>query len=1286
MSKKSFSFRNLLNALITFFFASVIIGVFLAVSFISDQKRASQKLREVDVAQAQSALEMLGNFETLQGLVRGIALTPSADVRKELKDKCERLISDMNARTNLLLRTDDPEGNSLLKEIRKALDDYSAALAIACVKQLPGMNGNKGKDHGESYGTAPETMIILESRHLEESVSQYLEYQRKSISATGAGLDTSISTMRGLIFVLGVFFFLFALLVYFSILRFVYTQVGGEPGLIREVTRKMTEGDLEIEFPEKTNGIYDAIRKLSLTMKEVALNAETVAGGDFTITPTLRSDKDQLGFALKKMSGSLSDLQQVTQEISKGNFDLRLTVKGENDLVSKSINRMSEGLLASKIFNEEQNWLKDGLNRLSAELSGDQKLDTLAGRAISYISRYLGAGRSVIYLFNENRQTLHLAGSYAFTERETLSNIYELGKGVVGQVALEMKPILLKPASRDEAPITTGTTSITPLCTYTYPILYEGTLLGVIEFASGTPFLKNQVAFLEQSNQIVASGIYTAIQKTKIEDLLARAQEAQREAEDKTRMVQEANARLEEQQQQLQQQSEELQQTNSQMEEQQQQLQQQSEELQQTNQQLEEQQQQLMQQTEELKQGNQQLRQAKEELDIKARDLEQSNRYKSDFLANMSHELRTPLNSIILLSKMMQKNERGNLDKEDIKRSKVIHSAGEELLRLINDILDISKIEAGKTILSISEFSTEDLLTELMQFFSSMAKNKGLAYTMDDTLKKRITSDKDKVGQVMRNFISNAIKFTKTGGVTISVEESGDPSKPVKFSVRDTGIGIDAEKHKLIFEAFQQVDSSISREFGGTGLGLTISQKLATLLHGEIQVKSELGKGSEFSLLLPVVLVPASGELHEMEVKPRRIAAVHDGASPEPIPQALPLNDDRKMIKPGDKVILIVEDDHSFSDIVAMVVNKMNMKVIRSSTAEEGIRLAQQYSIHGIILDLVLPDMNGVDFMRRLKSFKELRHIPVQIISGHEKNPELMRMGALDYLQKPVDQDQIQQAIQGILNFSEKNPKDLLIVEDNRIHRLALTELIQGQNIRIREAETETQAIEELNKGIYDAVIIDLGLKSGDGMNICRYARENQMKVPIIVYTGKQLSPEEEKNLKKLADRIIIKTVHSENRLMDELMLFLHQTQKEIPGPQAVPDKVMKMKRLADRTVLVVDDDIKNVFVMSTALEEHGALVIDAQNGKEALEILEKKTVDLVLMDIMMPVMDGYTAIRRIRENVQWKNLPVIALTAKALKEDREKCISAGANDYLPKPVDYDMLIGLAEAWCQKKM
>ena len=581
----------------------------------------------------------------------------------------------------------------------------------------------------------------------------------------------------------------------------------------------------------------------------------------------------------------------------------------------------------------------------------------------------------------------------------------------------------------------------------------------------------------------------------------------------------------------------------------------------------------------------------------------------------------------------------------------------------------------------------QEIINELKHYFTSIAKNKGLAFNIDDKVKTTLTSDRDKISQILRNFTSNAVKFTKIGSVTITVEDSGIAEKPIKISVRDTGIGIPPEKHKLIFDAFQQVDTSISREFGGTGLGLTISQKLASILHCDIQLQSEEGKGSEFSILLPKILKPADGENYEME-RPRSYKKQKiDEATFYPKLNAQAPLDDRKEITPGDRIILIVEDDFSFAEIVMLVIHKMKMKVLYAPTAEEGLRLAQQYKVNGIVLDLVLPDMNGVDFMRRLKSFKELRSIPVQIISGHEKNPELLRMGALDFIQKPVDQEQIQNAIQGILNFSEKHPKDLLIVEDNLVHREALIDLIQSQDIRVLGVGTEKEAIDEVKKGIYDAIIIDLGLDSGSGLNICKFIRENQLKVPVIVYTGKQLSQEEEKNLKKLANRIIIKTENSENRLLDELMLFLHQTRNESAENVAKPkDPHLLLKRLSGKTILVVDDDIKNVFVMSTALEEHGATVVDAQNGQEALDILDDKMIDLVLMDIMMPVMDGYTAMKKIRENSKTKSLPIIALTAKALKEDREKCIAAGADDYLAKPVDYDMLIGLAEAWCQKKV
>ena len=1228
--------------------------------------------------------EIIRDYHVIEGNEREMILTPSPERKRDVKGFCIQAFDRTFNKLNSLESTADSSELSMIEELRISFADYQKMINNEFEWSL-----DKAIKGGAGFSQEEEKERKLTQHSSEKTESlllKFAKWNQAKIDLTKKNSFGSVSSVELYIIYFFLLMFGFGLIVLFSILWFVYSVVGGEPSLIKEMTQKITEGNLTLKFPAETKGIFNSIKVLQQTLLGVARKAEGIAGGDFSVEIVPQSENDQLGNSLAKMTRTLSDLGNVTEEISRGNFDKRLEIKGENDLVSKSINSMSLNLEKNEKHNKEQNWLKDGLNKLSLELSGEMGLDKITSVSVSYISRYVDAGRGVIYLNDDDKKSLHMVSSFAFTERDHLSNVYEYGNGVVGQVALEKKAIFLRNIPKNEAPISTGTIQTSPTNTYTYPLVYEDELLGVIELASLTPFSAIQTAFLDESNQIIASGIYLSIQREKIEDLLDKAHTAQREAEEKTMQVQEANARLEEQQQQIQQQSEELQQTNSQLEEQQQQLQQQSEELQQTNAQLEEQQQQLMQQAEELRQGNEQLRTSKSELDLKAKDLELSNKYKSDFLANMSHELRTPLNSIILLSKMIQKNERGNLSDDDIKRAKVVHSAGEELLRLINDILDLSKIEAGKTTLSLGEVTTGDLLNELKHYFSSVAKNKGLVLKVEDKLKTSITSDRDKLSQILRNFTSNALKFTKTGSVTITAEESGIADRPVKISVLDTGIGIPVEKHKMVFDAFQQVDTSISREFGGTGLGLTISKQLAGLLHGTITLKSEHEKGSEFSILLPKVLMPAEGEQFEHEQPQAYRRPVTELA---PFPQKRednPLIDDRKGLLQGDKIILIVEDDFSFAEIVTMVIHNMKMKVLYASTAEEGLRMAQQFRISGIVLDLVLPDMNGVDFMRRLKSFKELRHIPVQIISGHEKNPELLRMGALDFLQKPVDQEQIQNAIQAILNFSQKHPKDLLIVEDDDTHREALTELISSEDVRVKGVGSEPEATDELKKGIYDAVIIDLGLKSGSGLEICKFVKESQLKVPVIVYTGKQLSQDEERNLKRYADRIIIKTVNSENRLLDELMLFLHQTQMVGNETTAkAKDSHLQQKRLSGKMIMVVDDDIKNVFVMSTALEEHGATVIDAQNGLEALELLQNKTVDLVLMDIMMPVMDGYTAMKKIREDSALKSLPVIALTAKALKEDREKCISAGANDYLAKPVDYDMLIGLVEAWCQKK-
>lgn len=1281
--------KTILYLLLFFFTILIIISMMIARDRLIGVQTEIFGLVDNHLGRSLLVSEITRQKELIDSEIQKLGLLLLPEEKREQKVTIDRRFDDVFQKISELAVREDEPGKALLSTLKVDVEEFRDQVSSLYLKVYYPDNQLRNTEKpvvDEASVSAIYSQVRAGSKKVTISLAAFVEFRKSTVDAAVAKARETIRINENVIYIFGVVFFMFLIMVILTVLWFVYSQVGGEPTEIKQITRRMTDGDLSMEFPHVTKGIFGSIKRLNQTMREVAASAQNIANGDFTVKIEPRSASDQLGNSLSRMAETLTELQKVTEEVALGNFSRKLLVKGSNDLVSKSINQMSETLGKNEQHNREQNWLKDGLNSLSMALSGDQTIDKLAENAISHIGRYIEAGMGVIYLYHQESENLKLVSSFAFTERNTPVNQFTTGDGIVGQVALERKPILLRTVAADSSAISSGTLHALPVNTYTYPILYENELLGVIEVATLHPVTVVQQAYLDQTNDVVASSLYSAIQRTRIQDLLSNARIAQRNAEEKTLEVQEANARLEEQSQQIRMQSEQLQQSNSQLEEQQQQLQQQAEELQQSNAMLEEQQQQLIQQTEELRHGNEQLRQAKLELDAKATDLEQSNKYKSDFLANMSHELRTPLNSIILLSKMMQKNERANFSEEDIKRARVINSAGEELLRLINDILDISKIEAGKTSLLISDFTVDELLSELKHYFQGTAKSKGLELHISDQYKGQITSDRDKVSQVLRNFISNALKFTKQGEVALVVEPSGRADLPVKFTVKDTGIGIAPEKHRKIFEAFQQVDSSISREFGGTGLGLTISQKLAMLLQGEISMSSEVGVGSEFSLYLPLVLNPQNVEHVEYiktKVRGKSTEVLQEHAA---VKVAVPLTDDRKTIQPSDKVILIVEDDNTFADIVAMVIRNMKMKVLHASTAEQGLSLVQQYQVNGIVLDLVLPDMNGVDFMRRLKSYKELRHIPVQIISGHEKNPELMRMGALDFLQKPVDQDQIQSAIQGILNFSQKNPKDLLIVEDDKGHRNALIELIQGSDIRIKGVESEDEAIQELNKGIYDAVIIDLGLAFGNGINICKYVKENHIKAPIIVYTGKQLTAEEEKNLKRYAERIIIKTVHSENRLLDELMLFLHQTRHEpIPIETNDINLNIKVKRLSGKTIMVVDDDIKNVFVLSTALEEHGAKVIDAQNGVEALNLLEETLPDLVLMDIMMPQMDGYTAIGKIRENNRLKKLPVIALTAKALKEDREKCIAAGADDYLSKPVDYEMLIGLVEAWCQKK-
>jgi CheY-like chemotaxis protein/nitrogen-specific signal transduction histidine kinase len=799
---------------------------------------------------------------------------------------------------------------------------------------------------------------------------------------------------------------------------------------------------------------------------------------------------------------------------------------------------------------------------------------------------------------------------------------------------------------------------------------------------------------------------------------------------------------------------------------------------------------------------NDSLISAKAELDRRAEELELSNRYKSEFLANMSHELRTPLNSIIMLSKMLAKNDKSGLGEKEVKKAQIINKSGEELLRLINDILDLSKIEAGKMSIHTSNFGTKDFTEDMQDFFEGIASDKKLKFIIDDRVQSAIFSDKERLYQIIRNFLSNAFKFTKEGSVTLAVTHEPEPGK-IRISVKDTGIGIPEDKQEVIFEAFKQADGTTSREFGGTGLGLSIVRELTKLLQGHIELESDSGAGSTFSLIIPakideeqideegipvsikkanntyassksIVQIKRAGQKtvnKEIKNDKKTLGSPQPDLNPNSELAAKNFNDDRRSIRKGDKVVLIVEDEQQFAESMSEVIQSEGYKTIIANTAKDGLELAKQFLPDGIILDLGLPDMDGEDALKLYKSVKEIRHIPIEIVSARDKDNSLLSKGAIGFLQKPIDENALKSVMSNIQKMQKKTIKDLLIVEDDEAQLLALNELLKGDDIKVVGVRSKADAISSLSTADFDAAIVDLGLKDGNGYEVCTFISDNYPNTRVIVYTGKNLKPSEEKKLKKATQSIILKTKDAEEKLRDEVALFLHRMETELdvqnlqrdpvvekfadpnqtlvkdiappvipvdememPNPETIDRKTISiaellLKELDDeedkemsnkmqnidisehkktnsndsnseneqtnepmefrkkysdqeaapiiknKNILVVDDDVRNIFVIASALENFEANIEEALNGKLALDMLKANDFDLIMMDTIMPEMDGLEAIKAIRSNDKWKNIPIIAITGKAQYEDKVACLNAGANAYIVKPVDYEQLL-----------
>ena len=995
----------------------------------------------------------------------------------------------------------------------------------------------------------------------------------------------------------------------------------------------------------------------------------------------------------------ISRLSELAKHAASGKFDQEIEVKAQNEIgeLAGDANRMLHGLKEMIRKNQTKTWFETGHGQLNSKMRGDQEPADLGRSVITFLAEYLNARIGAFYVAEDN-QRLKLLGSYAFSRRKNLSNEFEFGEGLVGQAALERESITITNVPDDYIVVSSSFGETPPRNILVFPVLLNDQVKGVIELGAFDDFPKRDLDFLNQASEGIAIAIESARSRGRVQGLLEQTQAQTEELAAQQEELRQSNEELEEQ-------AEALKMSESRLMEQQEELQQTNEELEEKSGALEEQTAALEQQKGDIEKQNVQLEEAHKAIEEKARDLEVSGKYKSEFLANMSHELRTPLNSILLLSGFLSGNKDGRLGEDQVESAQAIHSSGTELLSLINEVLDLSKVESGKMELVVENVSLERFSNTMKREFQPLAKEKELELLVDlaDNLPKNIRTDRQRLNQIMKNFFSNAFKFTPAGSVTLRVSRPGpgdhaltmcanaglDPEKSVCLSVVDTGSGIEEGKQKQIFEAFQQADGSTSRKYGGTGLGLSISRELAKLLGGQIGLESEPGKGSAFTLCVPENL---GSEEQKPEVEPDV-----PEAKPEPEPEKTgqqkaaadveAVDDDRNDISPDDRSILIIEDDPVSLKVSRDLAREAGFKCLVAGDGETGLQFADYYKPSAIILDIVLPGIDGWTVMSRLKENSQTRHIPVHFMSGQEENIEAFKLGAVDFLTKPVSPAVLENVFGRLDRMLSKRVKDLLVVEDNEIQRDLIADIVgDGDDVRITFALTAAEGYDQAITGKFDCMVLDLGLPDMSGVELLDKIRtsETDNRTPVIIFTGRELTPEENVIMDKYAESTILKGADSVKRLLDETTLFLHRIEADLPERQQQMLRMVHDKEsiLAGKKVLMVDDDMRNVFSLKKILEEKGMHIVVGKNGKDGIGRLnENPDVDLVLMDIMMPEMNGFEAMKEIRKERRFKDLPIIALTAKAMKGDRSKCIEAGANDYLAKPVDVDRLFSMLRVW-----
>jgi len=1125
---------------------------------------------------------------------------------------------------------------------------------------------------------------------------------------------------------------LFSIVLGLFIAKFLARQISAPININIKMLKQILKGELDIYKDYDPNNAWvrpnsnNEIGQLTLVckeltdfIKETTKASNRIADGDFTSKLNERGPYDILSRSMNQMISNFQSVITQTQRIAQGDLSIDVPVQSDKDVLGNALNMMTSSLRKSKEDKQVQYWLKSGQTQINDIMRGEYDVPVLCKGIIGFVAKYLDCQIGAIYIMNSKEKTLQLISSYAFERRKNISNRYVPGEGLVGQAAIEKQAIIVKEVPKDYVRITSGLGANLPSSLIIYPLILENNVTGVMELGSFSPVTDSDLEFLKSIVEPIAVAIHSAKSRTRLQELLETTKNQSMQLQEQQEELRQSNEELEER-------THILQESQAKMQTQQEEMEVQQEELRQTNETLEQQKSLLEKQKISIEEKNNKLEQAQKMIQEKIKEVETASSYKSEFMANMSHELRTPLNSIILLSKLLSDNKHGNLSEKQARFAETVYSCGNDLLNLINEILDLAKVESGKMELHPQDVHITMIAKKMEQLFAPSATEKKLHFevTINPNLPLHIHTDMQKTEQVIKNLLSNAFKFTSSGKICLKIDWAKNvndiPSHMnsdqfIAFQVIDTGEGIPDDKKDIVFEAFRQADGTTKRKYGGTGLGLSIAKEFTRILGGKIFLNSVPGQGSTFTLCLPLKFKGQSvkdrnvekrttekktSQRHRSETKPGlpktqpisqlkfKKSSQQDSVQEKHIQIPKELINRKKSLT--DKTLLIIEDDQNFAMYLNEMAIEKGFEAMIAADGETGLEYASEFEPDAIFLDVMLPGMDGWMVLEKLKTNENLRHIPVHFITcaTPERQKEALKRGAIGYLNKPVDKQTLDNTFQQIEIYISKSIKNLLVAINDEAMCMSIVESISNEDLMTSSVSTAKDAYEMLSSATFDCFILDVDLPDMPGIQLLEKIRNDASikQVPVIIFTNKTLTADETNALKEYAHRIIVNesTAESFDRLMDESMLFLHQVRTQ-SSKQVVSKENTSHDRDAafnDKTILMVDDDMRNVFAVSSVLEEKGMQIIVAENGREALEKLNQHdNIDLIIMDMMMPEMDGYEAMRAIRKIKKFQNITILALTAKAMRGDRDRCIAAGANDYMSKPVEPDKLLSMLRVW-----